>query len=304
MSRNLRLYIGRKISLIMILLAVILTIKNWNGTYPAFSNLSDSSLTFVHFIDVGQADSVLIESGGQVLLIDAGNHDDSKTIIKYIKKRGIDKLDYVIGTHPHEDHIGGLADVIKEFKVGKIFLTDYILPSASFDRLLAVIKKKELQVVVPGIGDKYTLGYTDFVFVAPVNKDYGSKVNNYSLGIKLTDRENTFLLTADAEEVSEMDMAESGMDLKADVLKINHHGSISSSTEIFIDAVDPVYAVISVGKDNPYGNPSNSVITRLLDHDVQIYRTDLMGTITVVSDGRNLIFKTEKKDDKNVAMNN
>jgi competence protein ComEC len=248
----------------------------------------------VHFIDVGQADSILIESKGQVLLMDAGNNDDSETVINYLKKRGIERIDYVIGSHPHEDHIGGLDDVIEEFEVGKVFLTDYVIPSDSLNSLLNTIKNNNLQIIIPSVGDEYALGNASFIFVAPVKKDYGSKVNNYALGIKLIDRENSFLLTADAEEVAEMDMAAGEIDITADVLKVNHHGSITSSTEIFIDAVKPTYAVISVGKDNPYGNPSYSVLTRLLDHHVQIYRTDLSGTITVISDGKNLIFKTEK----------
>lgn len=284
---------------IFILILVILSMSACKNVNTTSNKASNDAFTFVHFIDVGQADAILIESRGQVLLMDAGNKDDSKTVINYIKKRGIDKLDYVIASHPHEDHIGGLADVIEELEVGKVFFTDYVLPSTSFERLLDVIKKKELQIVIPGLGDEYALGNASFLFVAPVKKDYGSKVNNYSLGIKLTDRENTFLLTSDAEEVSEMDMAESGMDITADVLKVNHHGSITSSTEVFIDAVKPTYAIISVGKDNPYGNPSSSVLTRLLDHDVQIYRTDLMGTITVISDGKNLIFKTENGAENN-----
>lgn len=284
---------------IAIALSIILLLTACSKAYPVSNTGSDDTLTIVHFIDVGQADSILIESKGQVLLMDAGNNDDRATVINYIKKRGIDKIDYVIGSHPHEDHIGGLDDVINEFEVGKVFLTDYVLPSEPFRRLLNAIKKNDLQIITPTVGDEYALGNASFVFVAPVKKDYGSKVNNYSLGIKLIDRENTFLLTADAEEVSEMDMAASGMDITADVLKVNHHGSITSSTEIFVDAVDPSYAVISVGKDNPYGNPSYSVLARLIDHDVQIYRTDLMGTITVISDGKNLIFKTEKEGNNN-----
>lgn len=277
-----------------ILITVMFSLTACKNVNTTSNGASNDAFTFVHFIDVGQADSILIESRGQILLMDAGNHDDGKKVINYIKERGIERIDYVIASHPHEDHIGGLDDVIDKFDVGKIFFTDYVLPSTSFENLLATIKKKKLQIVIPSVGDEYALGNASFMFVAPVKKDYGSKVNNYSLGIKLTDRENTFLLTSDAEEVAEMDMAESGMDITADVLKVNHHGSITSSTEVFIEAVKPSYAVISVGKDNPYGNPSRSVLTRLLDHNVKIYRTDLMGTITAISDGKNITFKTEK----------
>lgn len=279
-------------------ICILLFVTSCSKAYPVSSNGLNENLTLVHFIDVGQADSILIESRGQVLLMDAGNKEDSEKVISYIKNRGIDRLDYVIGSHPHKDHIGGLGEVINKFDIGKVFLTDYVLPSEHLDRLLGAINNKNLKVIIPSVGDEYALGNASFIFVAPVKKDYGSKVNNYSLGIKLIDRDNTFLLTADAEEVAEMDMAAGEIDISADVLKINHHGSITSSTEIFIDAVNPTYGVLSVGKDNPYGNPSYSVMARLLDHDVQIYRTDLCGSITVISDGKNLIFKTEKNTNK------
>lgn len=283
-----------KCSFLTLVLCILMTLASCSSIYPVSGDGLNENLTLVHFIDVGQADSILIESKGQVLLMDAGNVDDSETVIEYIKKRGIKKIDYVIGSHPHEDHIGGLSKVIEEFDIGKIFLTDYVLPSKYLSSLLDTIQNKNLRVTIPTVGDEYVLGNASFIFVAPIKKDYGSKVNNYSLGIKLVDRENTFLLTADAEEVGEMDMAAGEIDISADVLKVNHHGSITSTTEIFIDAVKPTYAIISVGKDNPYGNPSYSVMARLLEHNVQVYRTDLCGSITVISDGKNLIFRTEK----------
>ncbi|BCJ95261.1 competence protein ComE [Anaerocolumna cellulosilytica] len=249
----------------------------------------------VHFIDVGQADSILIQSGEETMLIDGGNNADGEAVVSYLKKQGVKELTYIIGTHPHEDHIGGLDEVINEFSVGKIFLTDFVLPNVSFERLLLAIREKDLQILNPVPGDEYSLGSGKFTFIAPVGKDYGNKVNNYSLGIKLENGTNVFLLTGDAEIESEKDMVESGIDLEADVMKLNHHGSTTSNSEAFIEAVDPIYAVITVGTDNPYGHPSSSIVTRLLDEDIQIYRTDLMGAVVITSDGTNLTFQTEKK---------
>lgn len=285
---------GKKLKYIWFLLAILLLLSSCSSKIPVIKIADDENLTLIHFIDVGQADSILIESEGQVLLIDAGNNDDGEKVIEYIKSRGIKKLDYVIGTHPHEDHIGGLDEVIYEFPIGKLFLSDYILPSISLENLLTAVTDRQLQVITPSLGDEYALGNASFTFIAPVKKDYKTKINNYSIGIKLYHGENTFLLTSDAEEMSEMDMAESGIDITADLLKVNHHGAITSTTEIFMNAVRPTYAVISVGADNPYGNPSPSVLKRLQDYNVSIYRTDTMGTIIAISDGKNITFKTEK----------
>jgi len=249
----------------------------------------------VHFIDVGQADAIFIQSGEETMLIDGGNNADGEAVVSYLKKQGVKELTYIIGTHPHEDHIGGLDEVINEFSVGKVFLTDFVLPNLSFEKLLLAISENNLQILNPLPGDEYSLGSGKFTFIAPMKKDYGNKVNNYSLGIKLENGNNVFLLTGDAEIESEKDMIDSGMDLEADVMKLNHHGSTTSNSEAFIEAVDPIYAVITVGIDNPYGHPSSSIVTRLQDEDIQIYRTDLMGTVVITSDGTNLTFHTEKK---------
>lgn len=295
-------YSKRSFLIVLILtLVMILT-----GGCTSFGNPSSQTTAeytsgnmSVHFIDVGQADAIFIRSGDETMLIDGGNNADSDTIISYLKEQGVKKLTYIIGTHPHEDHIGGLDDVINEFSIGKVFLTDYILPNVSFEKLLLAIRQKDLQIINPVPGDEYSLGSGKFTFIAPLRKDYGEKVNNYSLGIKLENGSNVFLLTGDAEVESEKDMIDSGINLEADVLKLNHHGSTTSNSEAFIDAVDPVYAVITVGAGNPYGHPSSSIVTRLQDEDIQIYRTDLMGTIVITSDGTNLTFETAKKYEEN-----
>ena len=162
--------------------------------------LEDNQTLSVHFIDVGQGDSILVESGGEYMLIDGGSNEEGKVVFDYLKDQGVKKLDYIIGTHPHEDHIGGLDDVINQFSVGEVFLTDYVEPTDTFEDLLLAIKNKNLKIINPNIGEEFPIGSGSFTFIAPIKKDYGENVNNYSLGIKLTNGENAFILTGDAEK--------------------------------------------------------------------------------------------------------
>lgn len=257
---------------------------------------SDKSLLMVHFIDVGQGDAILIQNGDHAMIIDGGNNNDGELVSSYIKKQNIESFDYVIGTHPHEDHIGGLDVVINNYNVDQIFLPSYIMPTDTYEDLLVAIKNNNLSITKPVVGAEYNLGDAKFVIIAPNKEDYGDNVNNYSIGIKLMHGNISFVMVGDAEIKSEEDMIRNGIDLEADVLKINHHGASTSNSFNFLKAVDPIYGIISVGKDNKYGHPSSNVVTSLLEDDVQIYRTDEMGTIIVTSNGKNISFKCEKSN--------
>ena len=244
----------------------------------------DHSVLKVHYIDVGQGDSILIQSGDSNMLIDAGERQYSHSLISYLKDKGVIKLDYVIGTHPHSDHIGGLGDIIDNFVIGKIIMPDAMNTSKTFEDLLDTISKNNLKITKPIIGTEYTIGRASFVIIAPNGTDYKS-LNDYSVGIKLVNNENSFVFTGDAEIYSEDEMLQNGIDLKADVLKLAHHGSSTSNSDDFLDAVDPIICVVSAKKDNPYGHPHVEIMKAMMDRNIEMYRTDEQGTIVLESDG-------------------
>lgn len=252
------------------------------------SSGSDSGLR-VHFIDVGQGDSILAESGGHFLLIDAGENDQGSTVVSYLKQAGVKKLDYIIGTHPHSDHIGGLDDVIRAFDVEKVILPPIEHTTKTFEDVLDAISDKGLKITKPVPGTSYNLGDTSFTVIAPVKgKDYGTDLNNWSVGIRLTYGDNAFVLCGDAESAAEQDIVDSGAVLSADVLKAGHHGSSTSTSAAFLKKVSPTWAVIQCGKDNSYGHPHRETLAALKKAGVTVFRTDELGTIIAVSDGSSI----------------
>lgn len=245
----------------------------------------------VHFINVGQADSILIQQGSSSMLIDAGNNGDSETVKNYITNQGITKLDYVIGTHPHEDHIGGLDYVINSFQIGNIYMPKATSTTKTFTDVVSAIKNKGMQITTPVPGDSFKLGQADCKILAPNSSSY-EDLNNFSIVIKVTFGNNTFMFDGDAEKVSETEMLNKGFDLKADVLKVGHHGSSSSTSDEFLKKVNPKYAVISCGVNNDYGHPHKETMKRLKDSGINVYRTDESGTIICTSDGNNISFNS------------
>lgn len=256
-------------------------------------NIKTNSNLKVHFINVGQADCILVQDGNSNMLIDAGNNNDSNTVISYLKKQNINKLDYVIGTHPHEDHIGSLDDVIKEFNIGKVYMPKVTHTSKTFKDVVNAIKNKNLSITTPTPGTSFTLGSSTATILAPNSSEY-EDLNNYSIVIKLTHGNNSFMFTGDAEDVSEKEMIKKGFDLKADVLKLGHHGSSSSSTVEFLNKVNPKYAVIMTEKNNSYGHPHKEVMDKLKSKGITVYRTDENNTIVATSDGNKISFNTSK----------
>ncbi|MBM7581537.1 competence protein ComEC [Caldicoprobacter guelmensis] len=241
----------------------------------------------VHFIDVGQADSILITMDGAAMLIDAGNNEDSQLVVDYIKARGITTLEYVIATHPHEDHIGGMDAVIKSFEVKHIIMPKVESNTRTFEEMLKAISNKGLKITPPVPGTVYPLGKAEFVVLAPNSKRY-ENTNDYSVVVKLRYGGTSFLFTGDAGFESENEMVEKGYDLQSDVLKVGHHGSAYSTSKKFLQAVQPQIAVISVGKGNDYGHPAPETIQKLKQVGAKIYRTDERGTIVITSDGEKI----------------
>lgn len=257
----------------------------------------DGGEAAVHYIDVGQGDCQLIVTEDCTVLIDAGEEKYVGTILGYLQRQGITRLDYVIGTHPHSDHIGGLSGVLQEMEVGELLMPELpqeMIPITScYENLLDVIEEKQINARFAVQGDVITLGEGTYLQVlAPLHDDY-EDLNNYSVVTRLIHGENTFLFTGDAERASENDILNNGCYIDSRVMKIAHHGSTSSSTLAFLATVSPEYAVISVGRDNAYGHPMPEVIQRLERIGAEIITTMEYGNIVFISDGKNLEIKTE-----------
>lgn len=246
-----------------------------------------------HFLDVGQGDANIIElPNGEIMLIDAGIASYEDDIINYIEELGYEKIDYVVATHPHADHIGGMAEVIDAFSVGKIYMPKAVSTSKTYENLLMTIQNKGLSIKSGKAGVQILkTDDLEIAIVAP-HKDYYSNLNNYSIVLKITYGDVSFLYTGDAEEESIEEITEN---IQADILKVGHHGSDTSTTKAFLDKVQPKYAVISVGNKNSYGHPANSTIKLLEEYTSNIYRTDFNGTIIISTDGINVDVKVEKE---------
>lgn len=278
-----------------VILAVIVTyFISQSGSVSAPRQSSKlSELLTVRFIDVGQADSELISlPDGQIMMIDAGNNGDAEMLVKYIQNLGISKIDYLIGTHPHEDHIGSLDAVIDNFEIGKLYLPRATTNTKTFESVLDAAARKNLTIDTAKSGvNIYSDPETSIDIIAPVGTGYSS-LNNYSAVVMLRWRDSSFLFTGDAEEESENEIT---ADVSCDVLKVGHHGSSTSSSTGFLRRVNPSFAVISCGEGNSYGHPHEETLEKLESLGVKLYRTDLNGTVTCRTDGTKYYWECEKE---------
>lgn len=250
----------------------------------------------VHYIDVGQGDATLIKCGSHAMLIDGGNNNKGTTVQLYLKKQGVESLDYVIGTHPDADHIGGLDVIVYKYNCDTVIMPDYEKDTKTYQELVDVIHDKNMKITYPVVGEQYALGEAKFTIIAPNSNSYGGNANDYSVAILLEYGKNRFLFTGDAEEASEAEMLMNGIDISADVYKVAHHGSRSASTQEFLNAVHPKYAVISCGEGNSYGHPHAEVLNRLRSMGVEVFRTDEQGSIIASSDGENITWNCSATD--------
>lgn len=244
----------------------------------------------VHFIDVGQADAILIHCKNENALIDAGKSDSDKKLTSYFNSLGINEFKYVFGTHAHEDHIGSMDTVILKYKIGKFFMPDVITTTKTFEDVLDALDKKEYKFDTPKIDEEFFVcgAKIRVLYVGNNEKD----LNSTSIIARLDYGNTSFLFTGDT--TSEVEGMIYKKNVKADVLKVAHHGSQYSSTLRFLKEVAPKYAVISVGEKNTYNHPSDIILNRLKVLNVETYRTDKFGTIIAESDGNVIQFKTEK----------
>lgn len=249
--------------------------------------LAETDGITVSYIDVGQGDSELIECDGKYMLVDAGERDKGNTVVSYLKSRNVAKLDYVIATHPHSDHIGGMTEVLDNFTVGTIIMPKVNTTTATYTNMLKKIKEKSINAVEPVVGKSYSLGSARFTIVGP--KTYTTEeLNNDSVAFRLVYGSNSFLFCGDGEKEEEQDIINSGQTIKSDVYKVSHHGSSSSSTTEFLKRVSPSVAVIEVGKDNSYGHPTEKTLKALSSIGAEVYRTDENGTVVITGDGNKL----------------
>ncbi len=238
----------------------------------------------VTFIDVGQADCILVRQGDDSLLIDAGNNDDLPLIEDYLQVQKVTRFVAVVATHAHEDHIGAMDSIVASFPIGKIWFPRQVTTTATYRNFILAVKAKGMVFQNPLPGVSFPLGAALCTFVGPIG-DTKDDLNEGSAVLRIDFGSTSFLFTGDAGKEAEELMLNGSVPLQATVLKVGHHGSSGSTTASFLRAVKPQVAVISVGKDNRYGHPSKEVVNRLRKADVELFRTD-QGTVTVVSDGK------------------
>lgn len=298
---------GKKSSPLMILLGILVVgaavVLQQLGLFeteePVSENVSGSAEAQVYFIDVGQGDSELIrlKDGGIDILIDAGTRSTKQELADYLKELGVDDIDILIGTHPHEDHIGGMAKIIEEFPIGTLYLpetSDEMTPTTkTYESLLDAAENKNVTVRTAAAGDVLLeQGNTSFKVLSPSHTDYDT-LNDYSIVTRLKVGDTAFLFQGDAETPVEEEILDSGADVSCDVIKLGHHGSSTSSSRAYLEAANPSAAVISCGVGNEYGHPHRETMDLLEKLSITPYRTDTQKTLLAETDGKTIVWQTE-----------
>ena len=282
--------------LIILLLATSLFGCAKDKESPLTSNIitkEDAGL-IMHFIDVGQGDSTLIESKGEFALIDGGEYSERNKVISYLSSQGVDELEFIISTHPHSDHCGGLSEVIRNFNTKSLICPKVDTDSNAWEYVLDVADERGVEYITPAPNDKFNLGSATITIYSPDIHSIYSNLNDYSVVCKAEYGNTSFLLTGDAEKIVENELLRSGYDLSADILKCGHHGSSTSSDKKFVEAVNPAAAIISCGKNNDYGHPHEETLSTLSKLNIPVYRTDKEGTICVSTNGEKLYISTNE----------
>ena len=261
---------------------------------PEATTPIENSTFEVHFIDVGQGDCSLILCDGKAMLIDGGEASESSKVYAYLKKLGVNHLDYIVATHAHSDHIGGLSGALNYASVDTALCPVTSYDSKTFSSFTKYLSQQGVSITVPEPGDAFSLGSASVTILGP-QKSY-EDTNDTSIVMKVVYEKTSFLFTGDAERTAEADILDTGYDLSATVLKVGHHGSDTSTSYPFLREIMPEYAVIQVGKGNSYGHPTEDTLSKLRDADVKVYRNDLQGTIICTSDGETVFFSTEKNE--------
>ena len=268
------------------------------ATIPATTvspSLSDNSYFEIHYIDVGQADAALILCDGESMLIDGGNADDSSLIYSYLDNLNIRHINIMVATHAHEDHCGGLSGALNAATVDVVYSPVKEYDSRAFRNLVKYAGQQGVELTIPRHGDTFMVGSARCTIIGPISKS--DEPNNTSIVIRIQYGNTSFLFTGDAELAEETEILDYGYDISCDVLKVGHHGSQSSTGYRWLRESKPEYAVISVGKGNEYGHPTEAVLSRLRDAEVKVYRTDMQGHIICTSDGKTVTFTVGRNPD-------
>ncbi|MBR5969089.1 MAG: MBL fold metallo-hydrolase [Lachnospiraceae bacterium] len=249
----------------------------------------------IRFLDVGEGDAALVSCEGHHMLIDGGRPESSDMIYTVLKDLGITHLDSIVCTHPHEDHAGGLAAALRAATAGTAYAPEAGYSGRSYENFTDALKEQSVPLTAPSPGDRFFLGSAEVTFLAPVDLSLAEEIeNNASIILRIVYGNTSFLFTGDAESAEELSLLDTKTDIRSTVLKAGHHGSFSSSTDVFLDAVKPEYCVISCAADNPYEHPHEVMLRRLSNRNITVYRTDLQGDIICRSDGETVTFSTQR----------
>lgn len=294
----------------IVLIAALIVVGDYSGALDSAISMLDgqTSMSYdsdrqsseadgtleVHFIDVGQADAIVIVQGDNAMLVDAGESATGEKVVEYIASLGIKKLEYAVGTHPHSDHIGAMRMIINSFEIGKIFMPSVEHDTYTYEKTLTLIDEKGIKLTAPKPMDKIKLGEASITFLSPDPSTEFDDLNDYSITFILDYGEFSAMFTGDMGTKPENIILESGYDIDCDVLKIAHHGSKTASSEAFIDAVAPEYGVITAEPNADSNLPAKTIVERYESRGIRLYRTDINGNIVMRTDGENIEFETEK----------
>jgi beta-lactamase superfamily II metal-dependent hydrolase len=287
---------------IVILIVLVMSAYIYSSLSGFLSDLKDNQYgneviqpgsAHVHYIDVWQGDCILIQDGIHNILIDTGSSIMSSDVLNFFDKHDVDKLDMVILTHPHEDHIGSFDEIAEKYQVDLVLKSGITHDTSTYRNVEKILTDEDIKAIVPVYKEIFTYGDMMFTVLSDSSKKY-DEINDYSIVVKLDHLGNTFLFTADMESSSEKDLLDKRTDIECDVLKVAHHGGSSSTTASFLYEASPVYAIIQSGAGNDYGYPHKSIMERLDVHAVKVYRNDLLGDITCISTDKGISFIFEK----------